>query len=79
MCVKIGLDLNIYEHLVKKHPCTVSEIAKVTDAEVLLLSRLLRSLAAIGYVREIKADTYAPSPISYLMLKPNVRAGYNHW
>lgn len=79
MCARIAIDLEIYESLVKKSPQTSSELAKVTDGEPLLLSRLLRCLSAMGFVREVKEDTFAPSLVTSHMIKPNVRAGFIHW
>ena len=79
MCARIAIDLEIFEHLARKSPQTVSDLAKVTDGEPLLLERLLRCLAAMGFVKEVGEDTFAPSPVTYQMLKPNVRAGYIHW
>ncbi|KAI9700890.1 MAG: hypothetical protein M1820_006651 [Bogoriella megaspora] len=78
-CARIAIDLDIYEHLVKKSPRTVAELAKVTDAEEQLLSRLLRALAAMKWIREVGLAKFAASPITYFMTKPNVRAGYIHW
>ena len=79
MCARVAIDLNLYERLVEKSPQTSFELAEATHGEPLLLSRLLRCLGAMGFIKEIGEDTFAPSPVTYHMVKPNVRAGCIHW
>lgn len=79
MCVRVALGLGLFDILVEKSPQTVSEIASLSRGEELLILRLLRSLAAMGFVSEVGEDTFAATPVTKALTIAHVKAGVVHW
>lgn len=74
LCVRIADDLNIFQLLCEK-PHAAAEVAEVTGAEEVLITRVLRMLNAIGFVDRRGDGTYGPTTSSRQMTRASVRAG----
>lgn len=79
MCVRVALDLGLFDLLVEKSPQTVTQLAQSSHGEELLILRLLRSLAAMAFVEERGEDTFAATAVTKTLTKDHVRAGIVHW
>ncbi|KAL6715883.1 hypothetical protein ACLMJK_006844 [Lecanora helva] len=77
--VRIANTLEIFD-LMLKHNDKMSgkEIASAVNANHVLITRLLRYLAAIGTIEEVGVDMYSPSNITRNLTIPNLKAGMNH-
>lgn len=73
MCVESGL---FVEMLKKGKPVTVNELAESLKASPLLLARLLRHIAAMGYVKEAGEDEYELNNFSKSLTIPIIGDGY---
>ncbi|KAL8912077.1 MAG: hypothetical protein Q9171_002865 [Xanthocarpia ochracea] len=88
MATADGLDLAIAYifnsiklfHLLIKHkdsPVSTDELAKETNADPVLLSRLLRYAASVGMVAQTESDAWAPSHITHSLALSSSEANTN--
>lgn len=72
MAIRLALDLKFFETLAADGGSakSVAELCKSTDADPVLVARLTRHLAACRVIREVGADTYAPTTISNALALP---------
>jgi DNA-binding IclR family transcriptional regulator len=77
MCVRVADDLKLFDLLSEHspHPAAVKTIAAASGAEEALLLRLLRTLAGVGFVRQVAKEEFAATLVSKHMTKASVRAG----
>lgn len=79
---KIAVDLNLFEMLKDKKDAgiTTAELAKASNANLTLISRTMKHLAAMNVVREIGPDHYLATPFSVALTEPKYRDGitYTH-
>ncbi|KAI9791597.1 MAG: hypothetical protein M1816_003683 [Peltula sp. TS41687] len=74
--VRTAVDLNLFERLDKvSEPLSVDTLAKQTNADPLLLGRLLRYLASVGIIKEASEDHYAANKVSHIFTEQGVRGG----
>ncbi|KAI0505343.1 sterigmatocystin 8-O-methyltransferase [Xylaria bambusicola] len=77
IAVKIAIEMNVIEHIVKATgPITSDELAKLTNAEELLISRVLRVIASVGLVANVGDRTWQATPVTKAMAFEGVSAGY---
>jgi hypothetical protein len=78
MCVRIALDLNIFQILAeaKGDDITASELASQSKAESRLVIRIMRVFTASGYGDETGVDTYRSNVVSEAMLDPGMVASF---
>ncbi|KAF4449246.1 O-methyl transferase B [Fusarium albosuccineum] len=63
--VKVGHDLNIFEHLARAtKPVSLREICEKTNGEAALLNRCLSYLASIGAIKQVTKDEYAANRVT---------------
>jgi hypothetical protein len=55
---------------------TSDELAKKSDGEELLITRLLRALAGIGIVGDVGERTWVATPVTHAMAHEGVSAGF---
>ena len=79
MCVRLANDLLLFDRLCGKSPQSITELSQATGAENGLVSRLLRSLSGMGFVRQVSATEYTATAVSEQMTKPSVRAGVKYF
>ncbi|OTA55120.1 putative O-methyltransferase [Hypoxylon sp. EC38] len=74
---RIAVDLNLFELLSKSGASGLSaaELAAKTGANEVLISRILKHLAAMNIVAESGADKYVATPLSNAFTEPRYRAG----
>lgn len=75
--VRLAVELDLFEALVAKKgsPKSSEELASACkpQAETLLVSRMLKHLAALGTVCEVDVDTFAPTPFAKKMTDENFK------
>ncbi|KJZ71734.1 hypothetical protein HIM_08876 [Hirsutella minnesotensis 3608] len=73
-----GVDLGLFKNLAESGPLTVKELSENTGADDVLMSRLLRYLAAIGAVDEVSKGQYAANHYTKNLSENGVEAGLRH-
>ncbi|KAH7309198.1 S-adenosyl-L-methionine-dependent methyltransferase [Stachybotrys elegans] len=71
--IKAGV---IQEIAKSEHPLSANDLANTSGAEKLLIVRLLRPLTALGIVREVGQETYAPTAITKTLVDRALLGGY---
>ncbi|KAL2755543.1 hypothetical protein ACRALDRAFT_1076879 [Sodiomyces alcalophilus JCM 7366] len=75
--LSVGVESGLFVEMVKKgRPVTVEELAESLKASPLLLARLLRHIAAMGYLKEIGEDVYEPNNFTKSLTIPIIGDGY---
>ncbi|KAL9084574.1 MAG: hypothetical protein Q9165_007999 [Trypethelium subeluteriae] len=74
---RIAVGMNLFA-IINAHEgsITTAQIATASKAEELLITRILRLLAAIGFVEEIAEDQWAATPTTAVMASAPIAAGY---
>jgi hypothetical protein len=68
LCLRLAVDLGIFDHLARSsRHLSSADIARVCNAEELLVVRILRVLTAVGLAREVGAQMYTATPASVAM------------
>ncbi|KAK5632317.1 hypothetical protein RRF57_008031 [Xylaria bambusicola] len=76
---RIAVQLNLFKYIAgNNNPITSEELASMSGAEELLIVRMLRPLAAIGFVREVGIKTWDATPITKVMAAEEIAAGYRY-
>ncbi|KAI0546328.1 sterigmatocystin 8-O-methyltransferase [Xylaria curta] len=77
IAAKITVEMNLIELLVKHGGAITSEeLAKQSGAEALLITRLLRALAAVGLLADVGDRTWQATPVTQAMAVEGVAAGF---
>ncbi|ROT36501.1 S-adenosyl-L-methionine-dependent methyltransferase [Sodiomyces alkalinus F11] len=75
--LSIGVESGLFTLMVQKRgPSTVEELAESLKASPLLLARLLRHIAAMGYLKEVGEDKYEPNNFTKSLTIPIIGDGY---
>jgi hypothetical protein len=69
--VRIGIDLNIFEIVTK--PTNLDEITQKTDADSVVLQRILRAISSIGFLKQISTAEWEPTPLTFALNVPALR------
>ncbi|KAI0173474.1 S-adenosyl-L-methionine-dependent methyltransferase [Hypoxylon sp. FL1284] len=78
--VKIGIDLKVFRYLVELNKSViVNDIAQAVGAELQLMVRLMRYLAAIGAVDETGITLYRANHVTRNLSERLVEAGLSHY
>ena len=65
LLLKIGADLGVFDKIVNSaKPITLEELASRTNADNVLLARIMRGLASINAVDEYDVEVYAPNKVT---------------
>lgn len=77
--VNVGFDLNIFKTLVEAgKPMSVSQLSEPYKADPILVSRILRFLAANALIDEASKDHYASNKQTALLANPVVQGALYH-
>ncbi|CAG8981319.1 hypothetical protein HYALB_00005119 [Hymenoscyphus albidus] len=77
MGAKIAVDLHLFEYITAQEtPISASELATLSGAEELLIIRVLRPLAATGFVTEVDSKSWIASPVSFAMASNEIASGH---
>ncbi|KAL7940842.1 S-adenosyl-L-methionine-dependent methyltransferase [Trichoderma barbatum] len=75
----IACELGVFNTLAKSTvPVTVTALAKSSQADPLLLSRILRFLASHDLINEADENTFAANTITHTLARPGFEAGIAH-
>jgi demethylsterigmatocystin 6-O-methyltransferase len=69
--VRIAIDLNLFEIISK--PTSLDEIVQKTDADPVILQRILRAVCSIGYVKQTAATLWESTPLTPVLNVPSIR------
>ncbi|KAF2234310.1 S-adenosyl-L-methionine-dependent methyltransferase [Viridothelium virens] len=77
MAIRVAIDLGIFKILTSRNgnPISSKELAAQTQAEVLLVVRIMRVLVAIQFAGEDGKETYVATPLTRAIAKPASEAG----
>lgn len=80
MCVRLAIDLELFDQLSRaEQSMTVEQLAKQSQADPMLVQRILRVLAGMGFVMEaLTADhkpAFAANALTKHMTQASVKAG----
>ncbi|KAF2438301.1 sterigmatocystin 8-O-methyltransferase [Karstenula rhodostoma CBS 690.94] len=77
IAARIAIDLGLFFHICSAPASiTAKELSSVTKAESLLISRVLRLLASVGFVDETGEDQWAGNDTTRAMATPPIAAGH---
>ncbi|KAL8811856.1 MAG: hypothetical protein Q9200_001471 [Gallowayella weberi] len=76
--VRVAINLALFDYMVDAGPDgkTEEEIRNKTGVDELLLSRLLRTLSAIGLLSQLDKERWAATPLAESCTIPTVNCGY---
>jgi len=69
--VRVALDLKLFEIISK--PTSLDEIAQKTDADPVILQRILRAVSSIGYLKQTALTQWEPTPLTQVLNVPALR------
>lgn len=75
MCVRVADDLKLFDLLAEESPQTAQQLAETSNAEELLVIRIMRVLVGMGMAAQVDKTSYAATPATRQMTLPSVRAG----
>ncbi|RDL35761.1 S-adenosyl-L-methionine-dependent methyltransferase [Venustampulla echinocandica] len=67
MSVRIAVGLKLFQHIVSRGPITTVELASVSGGDDLLITRILRTLSAAGFVKEVDDQAWAATAVTKAM------------
>ncbi|CAF9940602.1 MAG: hypothetical protein ALECFALPRED_008770 [Alectoria fallacina] len=76
--IRTGVEMNLFEKLADDGGAVNSngQLASMTNSDTVLLSRILKHLAAARVIQEVDADTYAPTALSNALIEPKYRDAF---
>ncbi|KAJ4244757.1 hypothetical protein NW762_014333 [Fusarium torreyae] len=77
VAARIAIDLNLF-NIIEEHKEGIStdKLAQESGGQSLLVFRLLRLLASVGFINEKDENLWAPAPLTHAMAIPTVAAGH---
>jgi demethylsterigmatocystin 6-O-methyltransferase len=69
--VRVALDLKLFEIINKS--TSLDEIVQKTDADPVILQRILRAVCAIGYLKQTALTQWDPTPLTHALNVPGSR------
>ncbi|KAH6843416.1 S-adenosyl-L-methionine-dependent methyltransferase [Chaetomium sp. MPI-CAGE-AT-0009] len=78
MALSIGVNIGLFHHMAKDgdRPKKAGELAETLGIHAPLLCRLMRHIAAMGYMTEVAADEYKPTNFTKSLTIPIFGDGY---
>ncbi|ROW07069.1 hypothetical protein VPNG_06650 [Cytospora leucostoma] len=77
IAARIAVNLGLFKHIVGHDgPVTSEELASLTGGEELLIIRILRPLASIGFVDEVGERKWQATPVTEAMATEEIAAGH---
>jgi hypothetical protein len=68
---RIAIDLNIFEIVTK--PTNLDELSQITNADPVILQRILRAVCAVGWLKQTAITEWEPTPITLALNFPALR------
>lgn len=81
MAISFGVQTGLWITMVKNGdgPQKVSDLAKQLGMQEELLQRMMRHIAASGYLDMSAPDEYTPNKFSKSLALPVISSGYHSW
>ena len=81
MAISFGVQISLWSAMVKNGdgPQKVADLAAQLDVEEELLQRMMRHIAASGYLDMTAPDEYTPNSFSKSLALPIISSGYQTW
>ncbi|TVY78546.1 O-methyltransferase lepI [Lachnellula suecica] len=81
MSLRVGIDLRLFHLLVESNgkPLSAAELAEKSNAEELLVVRLMRVLCSIGFAAEAGEQSYVATDLTRAITKPSLEAALKVW
>ncbi|KAI1352909.1 putative O-methyltransferase [Xylaria sp. FL0043] len=77
IAARVAVQLDLFEHISNSNQGVRSdELASLSGGEELLIVRILRPLAATGFVKEVAERTWAPTPVTFAMATEGIASGH---
>ncbi|KAI1277558.1 putative O-methyltransferase [Xylaria sp. FL0933] len=77
IAARVAIQLSLFEHISNSNQGVRSdELASLSGGEELLIVRILRPLAAMGFVKEVAERTWAPTPVTLAMATEGIASGH---
>ncbi|KAI1176536.1 putative O-methyltransferase [Nemania sp. FL0916] len=77
VAARIAIHLNLFKHISDStSPLNSRALAELSGAEELLIVRVLRPMAAMGFVKEVGERTWRATPITSAMATEGIAAGH---
>ncbi|KAK0277167.1 hypothetical protein LTR35_010077 [Friedmanniomyces endolithicus] len=77
MCLQVANDLGLFD-LISAKSHSAREMASITGADEKLIVRIMRMMAAVGFVEQSGDRVYSATPMTKLMTLLSVKAGVEH-
>ncbi|MCJ1346646.1 hypothetical protein MMC31_004864 [Peltigera leucophlebia] len=76
-CLRLGVDLRLFHVLVEHEglPVSASQLAESSQAEFLLIVRIMRVISSIGFAVELDEQTYMATPLTKVITSPALEGG----
>ncbi|ROV95171.1 hypothetical protein VMCG_08553 [Cytospora schulzeri] len=77
VAARIAVDLGLFKYVVAHDgPVTSEELASLSGGEELLIIRILRPLASVGFIDEVGERTWQATPVTEAMATEEIAAGH---
>ncbi|EPE27504.1 S-adenosyl-L-methionine-dependent methyltransferase [Glarea lozoyensis ATCC 20868] len=77
MSARVAVDMKLFEYISRaEKPVSVTELSDLSNAEAVLITRILRPLSATNFVREVSANSWEATPITHAMASEGIAAGH---
>ncbi|KAF2871891.1 O-methyltransferase-domain-containing protein [Massariosphaeria phaeospora] len=77
VAARIAVDLNLFQHICDHvDGITSQKLAELTGADEVLITRILRLLAATAHLSESSTNTWTANPTTHALASPPVAAGH---
>ncbi|BCS24052.1 uncharacterized protein APUU_40496A [Aspergillus puulaauensis] len=74
--VRLAVDMNLFEHIVRDGPVTSARLAALSGAEELFIIRILRIASTVHFVEETAANTWKATRITEVMARKGISASH---
>ncbi|KAI0514347.1 putative O-methyltransferase [Xylaria bambusicola] len=77
IAARIAVQLDLFKHIASHDkPVTSAELASLSGSEELLIIRILRPMAAIGFVKEAGQRKWTATPLTFAMATEEIASGH---
>ncbi|KAI0199349.1 putative O-methyltransferase [Astrocystis sublimbata] len=77
IAARIATQLDLFKHIANHDgPVTSNELASLSEGEELLIIRVLRPMAAIGFVKETGERKWIATPLTFAMTTEGIASGH---
>ncbi|KAI1346150.1 putative O-methyltransferase [Xylaria sp. FL0043] len=77
IAARVAVQLNLFQLVASNHgPITSTELVSLSGGEELLIIRVLRAMAATGFVKEAGEKKWGATPLTFAMATEGIAAGH---